>query len=599
MKERLDNLRDEISAEEAEELKISTGLENIEENADSNIEENIDDVGPQNALVEVVPKDEIMAELEAEIDEEIKREKLLKKEKKRNALILSDAEAELQTKLDREEMLRRIRFRKKTLRRFAIIFFVALMVLTFFSNTIMNYSLPEVSTSTVFSGKVSQKVRCQGPVSVGTDLDVTVSGTRTVKEVLVEDGDEVKEGDVIMTFDETENTELTEAESTLEDLQLSYDKSQLRESKDYTDDEVSIANAKDAVTDAQEALEQARADEQSLAVAKAERDQLQTAYDAKNTEVSGLQTQVDAYSAMENYDGDTDVEALISQLATAKEELTTLETDLTAKKDLVTELEAKTTVEAAQDTLTEKTQNLESLQRGLTNKKTADSLTAQSNALDDADSLKKIAEQEEKIEKLKAADDSSEIKANGTGVISGITAKAGDKINADTAIANIQLSDSGYEVSCSIPKTDAMKLKVGNEASIENVWDDDVAAEIKSIKADTSDPNQKSMVKFSVKGNVQVGETLQFAVGEKSGKYDTVVPNGAVKEDGDGKYVYVVKVKATPLGNRYIVKKVKVEVVASDTINSAIQGEVTEYDNVVINASKLLDNGDQVRLSDN
>ncbi len=544
-------------------------------------------------------RDEISAELEAEIDEEIKREKLLKKEKKKNALILSDAEAELQTKLDREEMLRRIRFRKKTLRRFAIIFFVALMVLTFFSNTIMNYSLPEVSTSTVFSGKVSQKVRCQGPVSVGTDLDVTVSGTRTVKEVLVEDGDEVKEGDVIMTFDETENTELTEAESTLEDLQLSYDKSQLRESKDYTDDEVSIANAKDAVTDAQEALEQARADEQSLAVAKAERDQLQTAYDAKNTEVSGLQTQVDAYSAMENYDGDTDVEALISQLATAKEELTTLETNLTAKKDLVTELEAKTTVEAAQDTLTEKTQNLESLQRGLTNKKTADSLTAQSNALDDADSLKKIAEQEEKIEKLKAADDSSEVKANGTGVISGITAKAGDKINADTAIANIQLSDSGYEVSCSIPRTDAMKLKVGNEASIENVWDDDVAAEIKSIKADTSDPNQKSLVKFSVKGNVQVGETLQFAVGEKSGKYDTVVPNGAVKEDGDGKYVYVVKVKATPLGNRYIVKKVKVEVVASDTLNSAIQGEVTEYDNVVINASKLLDNGDQVRLSDN
>ena len=56
-------------------------------------------------------------------------------------------------------------------------------------------------------------------------------------------------------------------------------------------------------------------------------------------------------------------------------------------------------MEAAQDTLTEKTQNLESLQRGLTNKKTADSLTAQSNALDDADSLKKIAEQEEKIEK--------------------------------------------------------------------------------------------------------------------------------------------------------------------------------------------------------
>lgn len=552
-------------------------------------------------------RDEMIAEAEAEVDEEIKQEKKRKKESRLARLrekfkrpeVLSDDEVQFEVKLDREEMLRRIRFRKKTLRRVGVIFFVVILVLTFFSNTIMNYSLPEVSTVTVFNGKVSQKVRCQGQVSVGTDLDVTVSGTRTVKEVLVEDGDQVKEGDVIMTFDETENKELEEAESTLESLQLTYDKSQLRTSKDYTDDEVAIANAKDDVTDAQSALEQAKLDEQSLANAKYERDELQTSYDAKNTEVAGLQAQVDAYSSIENYEGETDVESLIAQLATAKEELTNLETELEAKKTLVTELEGKTSVADAEDNLTSKTQTLESLQRGLTSKKESDSLTAQSNALDDADSLKKIAEQEEKIEKLKAADDSSSIKANGTGVISGITAKPGDEVKADSPIANIQLVDSGYEVSCSIPKRDATKLKVGNEAAIENIWDDEVSAEIKSIKADTSDPNQKSMVKFSVKGNVQVGETLQFAVGDKSNKYDTVVPNGAVKEDTDGNYVYVVKVKATPLGNRYIVKKVKVEVVASDTINSAIQGEISEYDNVITNSSKPLDNGQQVRLSDN
>ena len=181
-------------------------------------------------------RDEMIAEAEAEVDEEIKQEKKQKKESRLAKLkekfkrpeVLSDDEVQLEVKLDREEMLRRIRFRKKTLRRVGIIFFVAILVLTFFSNTIMNYSLPEVSTVTVFNGKVSQKVRCQGQVSVGTDLDVTVSGTRTVKEVLVEDGDQVKEGDVIMTFDETENTELEEAESTLESLQLTYDKSQLR-----------------------------------------------------------------------------------------------------------------------------------------------------------------------------------------------------------------------------------------------------------------------------------------------------------------------------------------------------------------------------------
>ena len=302
---------------------------------------------------------------------------------------------------------------------------------------------------------------------------------------------------------------------------------------------------------------------------------------------------------MEGYTGDVDVDALISQLATAKSELATLQATLDEKNSLVTELSAKTSVADAEDAVTEKSQSLSSLQRGLSNKKESDSLTAQTNALDDADAVKKIEEQKAKIEKLKAADDCKEIKANGTGIITGITAKAGDKVNADSPVANIQLSDSGYVVSCSTAKKDAQMLKVGNEAAIENVWGDDVNAVVKSIKADTTDPNQKSIVKFSVTGGVQVGETLQFAVGEKSNKYEIVVPNNAVKEDNGGKFVYVVTSKPTPLGNRYLVRKVEVDVLASDTKNSAIQGDLSEYDNVITNASKPLDNGQQVRLTDN
>ena len=502
-------------------------------------------------------------------------------------------------RLDREEIIKKKRRRKKTLRNFAIIFFVALIILTFFSNTIMNYSLPEVTTTTVFSGNVSQKIRCQGSVEISNDMDLTVSGTRTVKEVLVEDGDEVKEGDVIMTFEETENEDLKEAESTLEDLELSYEKSQLRASTDYTDDEVNIQNAKDALADAETALTQAKADEASLATAKTEQSAAQEAYNTKNAEVEGLQAQVDSYQNLEGYTGDVDVDALIAELATAKSELATLEATLNEKNSLVTELSSKTSVADAEDEVTEKSQSLDSLQRGLTSKKQSDSLTAQTNALDDADAVKKIEEQKEKIAKLKEADDCKEIKANGTGIITGITAKAGDKVNAESPIANIQLADSGYVVTCNTTKKDAQMLKVGNEATIENIWSDDVQATIKSIKADTSDPNQKSIVKFAVTGNVQVGETLQFAVGEKSNKYEVVVPNNAVKEDNGGRFVYVVNAKPTPLGNRYIVKKVEVDVVASDTKNSAIQGDLSEYDNVITNASKPLDNGQQVRLTDN
>ena len=123
-------------------------------------------------------------------------------------------------------------------------------------------------------------------------------------------------------------------------------------------------------------------------------------------------------------------------------------------------------------------------------------------------------------------------------------------------MADIQKEDSGYEVICSISKRDAKLISKGDEAVIENIWDDDVKAVVKSVKADPEDPNKKSIVKFLVKGNVKAGETLQFSVGRKSDKYETVVPNSAVKEDSKGKFLLVVNSKATPLGNRYIVKRV-------------------------------------------
>ncbi len=505
---------------------------------------------------------------------------------------------ENEKKLDKEEELKRLRFRKKLIRRIAIIFIIALLLLTFFSNTIMNYSLPEISTVTVSRGSVSEKVRCQGTVEVSKDIDVTVSGERVVKEVLVEDGDEVKEGDVIMTFDASANDAIAEAERDLETLEVDYEKTKLDRNTDESESSKTLTEAQKSLSKAQAELEMAKSNESAKAAAVAEQESAQAAYDAKKVEVEGLQTQVDAYTSMEGYSGDVDVDALVNQLATAKEELLTLENTLNAKKDAVTAYEGVKSVADAQADVDDKTDALATAQENYNKDKARESRMAQSNALTDQQTEKKIEEQRKKVEKLKAADDTKEVKATGTGIISGITAKPGDKVNSESALASIQLADSGYEMSCSIDKKDAMKLKVGNEAKPENVWEDDVTGVVRSIKADTSDPNQKSIVKFNIKGSVQAGQTLQLAVGDKAGKYDTVVPNNAIKEDSNGKFVYVVNVKATPLGNRYIVEKVKVDVIASDINSAAIQGEVNEYANIVTNSSKPLDNGQQVRLSE-
>lgn len=553
--------------------------------------------------------------------------------------------------------------RKHIVKKAAVIFLVAMLILTFFSNTIMNYSLPEVATEPVTTGTVSNKVRGQGSVETNSDLDVTVSGARVVKEVKVEVGDEVKKGDVLFTFEEGENTELDEAQNALDDLELNYAKSLLKSAPDYTEDNISIKDAKEDLQNAIDAQETAAKNDKTLKAAKKEAAEIKKKVAAAQAKVDSLQEQSDAYSAAGDYDAindqlkadneslaamkvqlsdlkedlkkaqdagedttdlhrqirdkETDIankqddissgtkklEALKpskqvkSDLASATKTLTSLQKQQEEKEAKVTELSAASTLADAKAAVKEKRKALASLIRGLDTKKKEDSLNAQSEALDNEAAQKSIEEQRDKVDKIKNSNDITEVKAEEDGIVSEVNCKTGDSVTADAPLAKIQLADSGYVVKVTVTKAQSKLIRTGDEATVENVWDDSVTATVKSIRADTENPNQNMIVTFEVKGDgVSVGQTLAFAVGNRSSQYDAVVPNNAVREDSKGKFVLVLKVKGTPLGNRYTVKRADVEVQASDDTSSGVTGGVYENDNVITNSSKPLEEGMQVRL---
>ena len=553
--------------------------------------------------------------------------------------------------------------RKHIVKKAAVIFLVAMLILTFFSNTIMNYSLPEVATEPVTTGTVSNKVRGQGTVETNSDLDVTVSGARVVKEVKVEVGDEVKKGDVLFTFEEGENTELDEAQNALDDLELNYAKSLLKSAPDYTEDNISIKDAKEDLQNAIDAQETAAKNDKTLKAAKKEAAEIKKKVAAAQAKVDSLQEQSDAYSAAGDYDAindqlkadneslaamkvqlsdlkedlkktqdagddttdlnrqirdkETDIankqddissgtkklEALKpskqvkSDLASATKTLTSLQKQQEEKEAKVTELSAASTLADAKAAVKEKRKALASLIRGLDTKKKEDSLNAQSEALDNEAAQKSIEEQRDKVDKIKNSNDITEVKAEEDGIVSEVNCKTGDSVTADAPLAKIQLADSGYVVKVTVTKAQSKLIRTGDEATVENVWDDSVTATVKSIRADTENPNQNMIVTFEVKGDgVSVGQTLAFAVGNRSSQYDAVVPNNAVREDSKGKFVLVLKVKGTPLGNRYTVKRADVEVQASDDTSSGVTGGVYENDNVITNSSKPLEEGMQVRL---
>ena len=95
--------------------------------------------------------------------------------------------------------------KKDLIKDFAIAFLAIMLVLTFFSNTIMNYTLPEVATQMVQSGKVSPKIRGTGTVEADDPYSIMVSETRKIASVAVKVGDHVSKDDVIYYLEDKES----------------------------------------------------------------------------------------------------------------------------------------------------------------------------------------------------------------------------------------------------------------------------------------------------------------------------------------------------------------------------------------------------------
>ena len=140
----------------------------------------------------------------------------------------------------------------------AIIFLSVLLVLTFFSNTIMNRSLPEVATANITSDAITARVRGTGTVTAQASYQVKAPTTRKIQSVMIRSGQEVSQGDVLFILNDGDSAELDAASETLRKLQLSYDQTAVSlPSFDYTADRNNIERAKQAEKDAQEDMQKA------------------------------------------------------------------------------------------------------------------------------------------------------------------------------------------------------------------------------------------------------------------------------------------------------------------------------------------------------
>lgn len=479
--------------------------------------------------------------------------------------------------------------KKDRIKNIAIVFLVIMLLLTFFSNTIMNYSLPEVSATYAQNGSVTAKVRGTGTVETAEDYDVKVTENHVVGSVKIKVGDEVSADQLLFELDgtgTTDETALKEAQDTLDSLELDYSKALLAAAPNYALDNLEIKSAREELSDA--------VANQTKAAARASLVEQQAAAQKK---VNDLQADVDYIQAQ--IDSSVSGNSVSKYNKKLKEKKKALAEANATLAQITSDLEGIPSVDDANAAVREKQKALDTLILTLANKQTDDKVTQGQAALDLKASKKKVDDQREVVEKLKNGGQETEIKAKNAGVVKSVNCIAGDTVTPDSALASIAVTGNGYSVSFSVTKEQAKLVKAGQEAEIQNIWGTDMKATLDSIKADIENPDKNKILTFKITGeDVTVGQSLSLSVGEKSSQYDVTVPNSAIREDNNGKFVLVVNVKSSPLGNRYVLSRADVEVLASDDTNSAVSGGLFGYEYVVTNSTKPLEAGMKVRLAD-
>ena len=563
--------------------------------------------------------------------------------------------------------------RREWVKNAAIIFLSVMLVLTFFSNTFMNYSLPEVAAQYVQSGTITAKIRGTGTVESGDPYNVKINETRTISSVLVTTGDKVEKGAPLLLLEDKESKELTDAQAALDKAMLDFELALLSGDisnsafQNVQNGNVSSLNTYQSRIVAAEAeidKWQKQVDEATTAI-----NQLKTAQvnvDAGGApDTSSEQNKVNVAQAALNSDEIKIAKDKISEWQAAQatcqatidkynekiassvsgngfvNQVTEDEYQLAVKnrdqyQSLINERQAfinnNTDKVKAYD---EKVKALADANKALTEKQNSktnstNSLTVQTQnwqteldkrniqlkAAQDTkaqllkdistelnldyqlDSLKK---QRDDIAKLQENAVGASIEAPISGTITSVTVKAGDEAQPDTALVTMQPEGKGFTMSFSVTNDQAKRLSVGDKADLVNSWRySDMDITLASIKPDTTDPGQKKLLTFDITGDeVTPGQSLNVSVGQKSANYDLIVPNSAIREDSNGKFILIVESKSSPLGNRYVATRVDVEVLASDDTQSAVSGALYGYEFVITTSTQPVEAGKLVRLANN
>ena len=526
-------------------------------------------------------------------------------------------------------------------------FLTVMLILTFFSNTIMNAALPQVQAKRVVSGIVAPELSGGGMIESAGFTSVIADTMGEVAAVYRTVGDTVWEGLEIMEIVPRDDGTLAEMKNQLSDMELQYTRALLeagiseggndlkRLSAELSDAEATLKQAKEyeskkaALGKEKEAAEAELSNAQCTyqeKTAAAEKDLQNAQYAVADAEaaLSNAETNLAYYEKLYGESDPENVDLIAARKVVADAEKGLLEAQnvLYAAQSAYDELDrayapAVAEAQAKLDEVNQKQAGLDEAYMGVPDVRTAEyavlsvkeQIAACEASIKSAEISKEIAgmdlEQQKKAidelnEKIAEAERKLEprtIKAAGEGVIAELPFVAGQPYSYGDTLVSTNTKADTYVLRFSAPVDLAEKAAPGTEGFITDSDGGDYHATLRTVGPDPNGSAAMKEMVFDITGySAAPGLFLSVRLPLYSQAYDMVIPTQAIYEDNTGKFVYAVDSKSTPFGSRNWVRRVSVEVIDSDANYAAVEGDLDSMSYVVTLSNGPLADGERVRL---
>ncbi len=177
------------------------------------------------------------------------------------------------------------------------------------------------------------------------------------------------------------------------------------------------------------------------------------------------------------------------------------------------------------------------------------------------------------------------------------TASVGTTVSTNGPVATVNDLTGGLSLIVSLSEDDAGEMAAGETATV-TVGSVQYTCPIISIAASTAKEGMFD-VRFLLPGDAgAVGMSASMRYRKRTQNYDVLIPLSALRSDSEGDFVFIVEQQQSSLGAKMVVRRVDIDVLDRDSSRAALQGGISQRDQIVERSDRNISDGDRVRVSE-